>query len=74
MRGELVNAAKPPDDYEITGAMMRFGGSFVRTLGELARRADPENLNRLKAAFPEFWSEYTDVALMRRQRAAEARS
>lgn len=51
-----------PDDFAITDAMIRLGGSFVRRLGELWRVADIDNRRRLRAAFPEFWAEYTAMA------------
>ena len=39
-------------------AMRRFGGSFVRNLAELVAVADPENVARLLAAFPEYFKKY----------------
>ena len=44
------------DDYAIVQAMARFGGSFARALADAAHKADPENLAKLKAAFPELWT------------------
>jgi len=38
--------------------MEKYGGGFVKALGELARRADPANLTKIKDAWPEYWSEY----------------
>ena len=38
--------------------MRRFGGSFVRNLAELVAVADPENVARLLAAFPEYFKKY----------------
>lgn len=43
-------------------AMLTFGGSFVHALGSAAMRADSINLSRIKAAFPEYWEEYTEMA------------
>lgn len=45
------------DSYTID-AMEKWGGSFVQKLGQLARRADPINLEKIKATWPEYWSEY----------------
>lgn len=39
-------------------AMEKYGGSFVKQLGALARRADPINLQKIKTTWPEYWSEY----------------
>lgn len=39
-------------------AMDKYGGSFVKTLSNLARHADPINLAKIKATWPEYWLEY----------------
>ncbi len=52
-------------DYEITEAMIRFGGSFVAQLGRLFRLADYDNQSRLRAAFPEYWREYRELAALK---------
>lgn len=49
-------------DHDILHAMEHFGGSFVKALAAACRRADPENLARIKAAFPELWTTYADLA------------
>lgn len=49
------------DCYTIA-AMQRWGGSFVQALAEAARRADSENLRRIKAAWPEYWRQYAELA------------
>ena len=51
-----------PTDYAVTSAMIAHGGSFVAALGALFQRADAENAERLKAAFPEYWARYTALA------------
>ena len=38
--------------------MEKWGGSFVKALGAAARRADGRNLERIKDAFQDYWSEY----------------
>ena len=45
-------------DYWTIEAMTKYGGSFVKALAEVARRADPQNLARIKTAWPEYWTEY----------------
>ena len=42
--------------------MIEYGGSFVRKLGAAALVADPENLAKIKAAWPEYWSQYDRMA------------
>ena len=57
-------------DGEIIVAMYGYGGSFVRALAEAWQRADPINQAKLRAAFPEYWAQYRDLALLHRQREA----
>jgi len=57
-------------DYEIAEAMLT-GGSFVYCLGRAWYSADESNRARLKAAFPEYWERYTEVA---RQSTAKAKA
>lgn len=49
-------------DYKVTEAMETYGGSFVVALSRAARAADSINLEKLKAAFPEYWQQYADMA------------
>jgi hypothetical protein len=49
-------------DIETVGMMSLYGGSFVRTLAELACRADAPNLEKIKATWPEYWSKYEVLA------------
>jgi hypothetical protein len=63
---------RPIGDYEIVNAMARYGGSFARAVAEAASRADPANLAKLKAAFPDLWDTYAELVTLRRpERAAE---
>ena len=39
-------------------SMAYSGGSFVKSLAAACYRADADNLNRIKAAFPEIWEKY----------------
>ncbi len=39
-------------------AMERWGGSFVKALGELARHADRKNLALIKLTWPDYWEKY----------------
>ncbi len=47
------------EDYEVVGMMRTYGGSFVKTLAELATRADPINLQKIKDTWPEYWEKYS---------------
>ena len=49
-------------DFEVFTAMQKYGGSFVQALAVAFFRADEPNLHRLKAAFPELWTEYHALA------------
>jgi len=49
-------------EWEITEAMIAFGGSFVMQLGRLIRLADADNKRRLVAAFPEYIQQYDELA------------
>jgi len=49
-------------DYDVAFAMIEYGGSFVRKLGAAALVADPENLGKIKATWPDYWSQYDRMA------------
>jgi len=53
------------DTYEsqqVAKAMIRYGGGFVSHLGEALTRADPDNMKRIKQAFPEYWEKYLEMS------------
>jgi hypothetical protein len=66
------------NDYEIVQAMQTYGGSFVQALATAFQCADHQHQARLKAAFPELWQQYDDLARRalerRRQQASTGRS
>lgn len=69
---EIKFTPEHPDtitDGDITTAMYVHGGSFVRGLGELWRMADDDNRERLRTAFPEYWSQYRELVMLKRQQA-----
>jgi hypothetical protein len=49
-------------DYDVAFTMIEYGGSFVRKLGAAALVADPENLAKIKATWPDYWSQYDRMA------------
>jgi len=48
------------EDEKITVAdnMVKFGGSFVRSLGEALYHADPINTRKIKDTFSEYWEQF----------------
>lgn len=52
------------EDLKTIEAMEKYGGSFVVALAQAARRADKNNLERIKLAFPEYWQQYTQMGDM----------
>lgn len=49
-------------DCDIADAMSKYGGSFVKGLGDLMYRADPLNLEKIKKTWPEYMAEYAAMA------------
>lgn len=63
MRWRMDRPMAEPSDYQITEAMLKYGGSFVAGLGTLYRQADDVNRAKLKAAFENYWEEYRRFCL-----------
>lgn len=51
---------KRDSEVDVLENMEHFGGSFVKALANAARNADLVNYERLRAAFPEHWKNYSD--------------
>lgn len=49
-------------DQKVIDAMETYGGSFAAALSVAFRRADLKNFAKLKAAFPEIWKVYEEMA------------
>ncbi len=49
-------------DFDVASTMIEYGGSFVRKLGAAALVADLENLAKIKATWPDYWSQYDRMA------------
>jgi hypothetical protein len=47
-------------DIQAIEAMHRHGGAFARALAHAAAAADPENLAKIKATWPELWERYAN--------------
>lgn len=55
MEKQITEGAR---DYWTIEAMSKYGGSFVKALAEAARRADRQNLVKIKVTWIEYWTEY----------------
>ena len=55
-------------------AMKRFGGSFVKALGEALLLADEENADRIANAFPHYMEKYGPPSAMYAEIEREARA
>ncbi len=61
-------------DHDIVDAMITYGGGFASRLGKLyLYYADAVNQAKLKAAFPEFWTQYAEIVEMRRKQPLETK-
>lgn len=49
-------------DFWTLKAMSKYGGGFVKALAQAAHQADPNNLQRIKNAWPEYWKEYSEMS------------
>lgn len=57
-----------PTDWDVVRTMERFGGSFVRALAQCCHAADPVNLAKIKATWPEYWAEYAEMSVLVKER------
>lgn len=56
------------EQIDVSFAMRKYGGGFVKCLGEALIRADPNNRQRIKDAFPEYWDKYLKLAKIAKER------
>lgn len=61
------------EDVHVLHKMRQFGGGFVRALAEAGFNADSQNLGKIRATWPDLWSEYTELARAGRIMESEAR-
>jgi hypothetical protein len=52
-------------EWEITEAMIIYGGSFVQGLGRLWRQADSDNKRKLLTAFRDYFEKYDELAALK---------
>jgi hypothetical protein len=57
-------------DSAVIEAMIAYGGSFVRALGQAALCADPENREIIKRSWPHYWRKHLTLAAHRMATAA----
>lgn len=57
-------------EMKVIEAMEKYGGSFVVSLAQCFRRADQMNRIKLKHAFPEYWNQYSEMAMFNREEVA----
>lgn len=48
-------------EFEVVRKMEKYGGSFVKALADCFHLADPENFNKLKKTFSEYWEQYEEM-------------
>lgn len=51
----------PLEVYLVCRGMTEIGGSFVKALGQTLNKADHINQQKIKTAWPEYWSEYLEA-------------
>jgi pyruvate/2-oxoacid:ferredoxin oxidoreductase beta subunit len=54
------------DDHDealkVAEAMETYGGSFVQALAVAIRRADSNNLQKIKETWPDYWKQYKETS------------
>ena len=56
-----------PTDYEIASLMQQLGGTFVARLAACWMVADYDNRAKLIAAFPDYWDDFRQAVILRKQ-------
>ena len=46
----------------VANAMTKYGGGFVKSLGEALFHADTHNTIKIKNAWPEYWKQYAEMS------------
>ncbi len=49
---------------EVSENMIKYGGSFVKALGEALLHADTENQQKIKDHFSDYWKEYKNLGVL----------
>lgn len=53
--------------YWTMKAMRQFGGGFVKALAEAMAQADPVNIQKIRATWPEYMKQYEDMGAKLRE-------
>lgn len=56
----IMVATQEQEKAKVANAMLKYGGSFVKALGEALLHADPANTLKIKKAFSEYWQKYLE--------------
>ncbi len=54
----MTDEINPDEKIRVSENMMKFGGSFVKALGEALSHADLQNQRKIKTTWPEYWNQY----------------
>lgn len=46
------------EQHKVARSMIKWGGSFIRSIGDALMHADRINAQKIHDAFPEYWEEY----------------
>lgn len=49
------------DSLKVSRAMSKYGGDFVKRLGDALLHADPNNTQKIKDTFSEYWDKYLEI-------------
>ena len=49
------------EKYFVSLGMRKFGGSFVKCLGEALARADSNNTKKIKKTWQDYWKKYAEL-------------
>jgi len=49
------------DSLKVSRAMSKYGGGFVSRLGDALLHADPNNTQKIKDTFSEYWDKYLEI-------------
>lgn len=56
-------AGRIVSDHRVIETMQRYGGHYANLLALLWLNSDAENKNRIKLAWPEYWSQFSAMAM-----------
>ncbi|MCK5281842.1 MAG: hypothetical protein KAK00_00370 [Nanoarchaeota archaeon] len=51
------------ESITVSKGMLKYGGSFIRSIGESLNHADDNNKQKIKDTWPEEWNKYPELGL-----------